>query len=495
MGVEVETVKNRGDSFKLTIQISQTPCPHLGAGHRSCAPALPTGFRLSAGWFRANIIAMRLPIAILIVFTPWARLFAAPDLAGQIALARADQDKFAEIELTRRWMDTHPGDQDAMENLTDLWLEAGDFGMAAESLKGVEDPGFVARANAIILWMGEENLDGALDILRARHAAAPKDRNSQILLADYLGLGKNFKEQIAVLDSLLAGEESAGLFLDRASAKLESGDARGALADFRKAASADPDGVEVKAKRPAFERLGTALAEIARLEKQPRSPEATLAKGYWWLSGGVPRKALEAARAGLTVWPDSAWGKILEARSLAALGETDADKARSERRVEVTTPLETQQALAGILTADAVLAAHPDDTKAALDRADWLCFDAQYLLATDALEAALKSSPSSVRANFLLLVVSRRQGNLPAATAYANRLVALKASKETMADVFTGLGELAFEKSNFPLALDFVAKAIAAGPIPATWKLKAACHSRLGQTNEAAAALKNAEKR
>jgi tetratricopeptide (TPR) repeat protein len=452
-------------------------------------------FGLSVGGFGGNVRFMRLPLAILIVFIPFARLPAAPDLAAQIDLARADQDEFAQIELTRRWLDAHPGDQDAMENLTDLWLGVEDFGMAADALKGVQDPGFVARANAIIRRSGDDDLEGAISILRDRCAAAPNDRDSQLLLASYLGDGKHFKEQIAVLDALIAAEAAADLFLDRASARLAIGDARGALADFRKAAAADPDGESVRAKRPAFERLESALAEIALLDKQPASPEVTLAKGYWWLFGGVPQKALDAARAGLAAWPHSQWGKILEARSLVATGALDADKARADYRVEVTTPLETRQALAGILTADAVLAKKPDDAKAALDRADWLCFDAQYLLASDALEGILKSSPNSVRANFLLLVVSRRQGNLPAATAYANRLVALKASKETMADVFTGLGELAFEKSDFPLALDFVAKAIAVGPIPATWKLKAACHSRLGQPNEAAAALKNAEKR
>jgi hypothetical protein len=53
---------------------------------------------------------------------------------------------------------------------------------------------------------------------------------------------------------------------------------------------------------------------------------------------------------------------------------------------------------------------------------------------------------------------------------------------------------MAFEQSNLPLALDFADRSIAAKPFPSIWKLKAACHTRLGQPNEAADALKKAEK-
>ena len=432
-------------------------------------------------------------LAILIVLIPLAGLCGAPDLAKQIELARSDKDTHAEIELLRRWVELHPGDQAVLQQLATLWLRVPDFGMAAETLKTVEDPGFLARARAEILWRQDENLDGALAILRARMTAAPKDRAARVMLSKYLANGRHYQEQIAVLDSLIQEEADSDLYLDRAAAKLAADDPEGALADFRRASAADPDGQRVQSKRPEFDRLEKALGEIARMDKQ--SPALLLRRGYWWLYGGVPQRALADARAGLVKWPGSAYGNILETRSLVATGAMDSAKARAERRVEVSAPLESLDILNGLLQADATLAAKPGDLQAGFDRAAWLNFCAQYLLATDEVEALLKSEPTSIPVLHLAVAINRRMGNMPAATAYTARLTELKAPKDVLADVFTGLAEMAFEQSKFPLALSFVARAIAAQPTPIAWKLKAACHTRLGQPNEAADALKNAEKR
>ena len=241
---------------------------------------------------------MRLPLAILIVLTPWAGLWGAPDLAEQIKLARGDLDKYAEIELLRRWVDGHPDDQAALQNLASLWLGIADFGMAAETLKLVKEPGFLARSNAEILLRRNENLDEALAILRDRTAAAPKDRGSLLLLSEYLAKGAHYPEQIAVLDSLIKEKADAGLYLDRAAARLASEDPEGALADFRRASADDPDGERVRNKRASFERLEKALGA------RNRSSIRSFAK-----PGSSARKARPPSRGSrkrsTETWPNS----------------------------------------------------------------------------------------------------------------------------------------------------------------------------------------------
>ncbi|MEI6034940.1 MAG: hypothetical protein WCS65_11755 [Verrucomicrobiae bacterium] len=439
---------------------------------------------------------MRLALATFIVLTPLAGILGARDLAGQIELARDAKDTYAEIELLRRWADGHPGDQEALEKLTALWLGISDWEMAAETLKLVKEPGFVVRSQATILREQAGNLKGGLELLRARAAAAPHDRESRLMFSKYLAAGGLYQEQIATLDSLIKDdkeEDAADLYLDRAAAKLASDDPAGALADFRKAAARAPEGQQVQSRRSSYERLEKSLAEIGKLRS--RSPADSMRRGYWWLYGGVPQRALAEARAGISLWPGSAFGNILETRSLVAAGMMDAAKARADRRVEVSAPLETLDTVNGLLYADATLAAKPFDATAGFDRAAWLNFSGQYLLATDAVEALLKSTPASIPALHLAVAINCHRRNLPAATAYTARLTALHAPHDVLADAFTGLATIAFEQSKFALALDFVERSLAAQPTPDAWKLKAASHTRLGQPNEAAEALKNVEKR
>ena len=112
----------------------------------------------------------------------------------------------------------------------------------------------------------------------------------------------------------------------------------------------------------------------------------------------------------------------------------------------------------------------------------------------DDIQTVLQSAPSNLSALHYAAAISLRQGNLPAATAYAEKLKTLNASREILSDVYAGLAQIAFEQSKFPLALDFAKRSIEAKPLAKVWKLKAACHTRLGQPNEAADALKQAEK-
>ena len=440
---------------------------------------------------------MRIPLMVSLFAVTIASMAWASDLEQQIGLAREADDTHARIELLRRWLDTHPSDPAAVEELVGLWLDVPDFGMALQTLDQTKspEPGLVARTHAEVALLRDEKMPAALEILRTRVSAAPKDRETRLMLAEYLAKAGERKEQIALLDTLIASESDFGLLLDRAEAKLAAGDPKGALADFRRAAAEGPDEARVQNSRAGFERLESALAAIAILDKAAGSPQGHFNKSYFWFYAGVPNSGLAEAVQGLRSWPESVYGRILETRGLVANGSLTPAKAREERHIDVSVALEDEKARQGILQADAALAKKPGDLQQLINRASWLNHSGHYALGMDDIELVLKTDPSNMPALHYAVALSLRQGNFPAATAYAEKLKSLKASREILSDVYAGLAQLAFEQSQLTLALDFAQRSIDAKPLPQVWKLKSACHTRLGQPNEAADALKQAEKK
>ena len=439
---------------------------------------------------------MRIPLMVFLIVATIGFAVADSELEQKLDLARNAEDTHAEIELLRRWLDVHPNDPQAVEELVGLWLEVPDFDMALQTLKQTisPEPGLVARTNAEVAFRRDDKIQEALKTLRDRAAAAPKDRETRLLLSEYLAKAGERQEQIAVLDVLIGEESDVDLLLDRAAAKLAANDPNGALADFRKAAADGPDESRVQSSRAAFERLESALAAIAVLNKAAASPQGHLNKSYFWFYGGVPNRGLAEAVEGLREWPDSAYGKILEARGLVANGTLTSAKAMKERHIDTSAPLEEEAARKAILQADAALAKKPGDPQSLIARASWLYPSSQFAIAMDDIGTVLKADPSNLSAIYYAAAISLGQGNFPAATAYAEKLKALKASRDMLSDVYAWLAQMAFEQSKYQLALDFAAHSIEAKPLARIWKLKAACHTRLGQPNEAADALKHAEK-
>lgn len=429
---------------------------------------------------------MRLALAIAVFWVSAA--CAGADLADQIAVARAAGDQHAEIELLRRWTDSHPGDQSALQRLAVLWLSVADFELAQETLEDVTEPGFLARAKAEILLTRDKDLSGAIAVLESRLLAAAKDRPSRLMLAEYLGRAGRYDEEIAAIDLLMAEESSLDLLLDRAEARLKSGDAVGALADYRKALTVGEESERLQRESASYERLAMALAE---LEKVPQSP---FLRAYWWLYAGLSDKALVETREGLARWPHSALGQILDARCLVATGAMDASKARLERKVEVSTSLEAPDVVTGLLQADQALAANLENLKARLARAVWLMQAGQNLLALADVQQALSSAPDAVEPLQAAVTVYCRLGNLTSASACANLLLERKAGASARATAFREVGELAFLQSNVALALDFAGRSLAAQPTNSGWKLKAACHERMGQREQAVQATAKAAK-
>jgi len=439
---------------------------------------------------------MRLLLAFLVAVG--APLVAKEDLSlsDKIELAREAEDQLATIELLRRWQEAHPGDTSAAAQLVSLWLQVSDFDQAAAQLDATPglDPGFVARSRATIAAKRDEDLPAALKILSAHVATSPKDWETQRLLAALLAQSGDHAAQVAVLDALIANEAHVDLLLDRAEAKLATGDGAGALADFRRAASIDPEAARIKTLQPAFDRLDQSVTALSKLKGAPSSPALSLEKAHWLLWGGMPVAALAEAESAAKQWPASAYAKIPMARALVASGKIDFAKAQTDFRVNVSAPVEAPDARAGILRADEIIAKNPDDLPALLDRASWLTYADQQVLALDDLQSVLAAEPANVTALHLAATVSRRMGNFAALNGFSRKLEKTGAPPAIRADVLAALAQMALEQYRTPLALEFADQSIAAKPTAIGWKTKAACHVRLGQQSDADAANKNAEK-
>ncbi len=442
---------------------------------------------------------MRTISALLLFCVTAFPLCARADLAAQIQMAREAQDDTAEIELLRRWLDKKPDDAAARQQLVSLWLALPDYNMAEAALADWKnpDPGFAARAAAQIAWKRDEDIEKALGILRARAQADPSDRETRLLLASYLARDGYRPEQLAVLDKLIAENPDAGLLLDRAEARRLLDDPAGAVKDAKKAASMDPDSARIKNALPDYERLEKSLAEIAKIDKalqrDPASAGLRLERALWLLYAALPAKALADAEAGLKQTPGSLAATILKVRAMAALGQTDNAKALAEFHIDLSKPTETPDVLRGIFQADKEIAKNPKNAAAFVTRSFHLNNDGQFRLALLDCQAARDLDPSNVTALNNAAFASCRLGNLPDATAYAQSLEALKPSPAALAQVLGFLADLAFQQSNFTLALEFADRSLAAKSDPGMWKLKAATLTRLGRTTEADAALKAAK--
>ena len=438
-----------------------------------------------------NSLPMRFLTALFLLSMAAEGFCAAPDLDQQIALARRAQDSHATIELLRRWLDSRPGDPAAVEELTTLWLRVSDFNMAEISLalSSAPDPGFVARTQAAILFKRDEKLADAIVLLQG-----PQDRATRLLLADYLKRAGRREEQLKTLDALIASEGTPALILDRAEARAALDDPEGSLADFFLAASLTPDDDGVKSVRPRFERLQRAIEAIDALPSSNQKPAEALRIAYWWMFAGYPQRAFSPAQSVCAMWPTSIYAKILETRSLVATGKMDAQTAMRDLQIDVNAPLEDDQTRDALISADFDLAKKPNDPALLVRRASWLNYWGQMTLAMRDIDAALTAVPTNPEALELAVAINRKLGNLPAATAYAEKLVSSKAPRANTARAFSNLALLALETSQLNLALDFADRSLAAQPNSEAWKTKAACYTRLGQTAEAADALANAGK-
>ena len=368
---------------------------------------------------------MRFLSALLIIGALCEPLRAANDLSAQIQMASTDHDKPAEIELLRRWLDTHPDDASARRRLISLWLDIADYNMAESALADWKTPdsGFAAQVKAQVAWRRDDKIDRALGILRERAKAVPSDRETRLLLASFLARDGCRPEQVAVLNKLISEKPDADLLLDRALARRLLDEPAKAVADVRKAAALAPDSSRIKNALPEFDRLEKALGEIGRIEKElqrdPASARFLLERSLWHLYAALPAKALADAEAGLKQMPGSAIGGILKTRALLGLGKIDAAKALAEYNVDSNRTLETPELFRGIFQADQMIAKDPSNATAYVVRSFHLNKDRQYTLAVIDCRHALDLEPANFDALNNATFASCNLGNIPAATAYA----------------------------------------------------------------------------
>ena len=442
---------------------------------------------------------MRIPSVLFLLCAFVVPLHAADDLPLQIQMAHTDHDAPAEIELIRRWLDNHPDDAKARRQLVSLWLDISDYVMAEAALADWKnpEPGFEARTKARIALQRDEDIELALNILRERVKAKPSDRETRLLLAAFLARDGYRPEQLRVLDKLISDMPAADLLLDRALARRLLDDPARAVADARKAASLDPGSERIKNALPEFDRLAKALGEIARIEKglkgEPASASLLFERSLWELYASIPTKAYVDVEAGLKIMPESVIGKIFRARAMVALGQIEPAKALRDLNIDVSKPLETPEIFQGIFSADKMIAKDSKNPTAYVTRSFHLNHAGQFLLATADCRSALDVDPSNLDALNNATFASCKLGNLPAATAYAQKLESRNPPPDTLARVLGFLADTAFQRSNYSLAIEYADRSLAAKSAPATWKLKAAALTRLGRTPEAEAALKAAK--
>jgi len=70
---------------------------------------------------------MRVPLLVLLIASALPFAEAASDVVEKLDLAREAEDTHAQIELLRRWIDSHPGDPDAVKELVGLGLAVPDY--------------------------------------------------------------------------------------------------------------------------------------------------------------------------------------------------------------------------------------------------------------------------------------------------------------------------------------------------------------------------------
>lgn len=442
---------------------------------------------------------MRISITLFLLCVSTVPLPAEPDLGAQIQMARKAGDNLSEAELLRRWLDKRPQDAAARRQLVSLWLALPDYDMAAAALADWNnpEPGFAARTNAQIALKRDDDIDRALDILREQAKATPSDRETRLLLAEYLARDGFRPEQIAVLDRLISEKPAAGLLLDRALARRALDNPAGAVADARKAAAMAPDSARISNALPEFDRLEKALVEIARIEKDMRRDPASVRlrfeRALWQLYASLPAKALADAEAGLDQMPGSVAGLILKVRAQSGLGQIDGAKALSGFNVDLSKPLETPEILREIFQADNMLFKDPKSVDGLVTRSFHLNNGGQFRLAVIDCRSALELEPGDIASLNNAAFASCQLGNMPAATAFAQKLESLGPPPAALAQVLGFLASQAFQQSNFTLALEYAGRSLAANSDPEIWKLKAAALTRLGRTTEADDALKEAQ--
>jgi tetratricopeptide (TPR) repeat protein len=423
-------------------------------------------------------------------------------LRDQLALARKNEDIYAQIELIRRILDKEPGDSELRERLAELWLSVADYDMAESTVvdwKEAPEP-LRVRVLAAGLFVRDGKKSEAVTLLEGYLAKHPEDLAITRQLAGHLeGMGKPEKV-VDLLTKTPGVEAEAGLLVSRALARRKMQDFAGALNDFAAADKANPEDKSVASNRPSFDRLRTALAGInaasAVLAEKPNDPAARLSRAYWYLSTGFASgAALEDAEAAWRTDQKSVAALIVFAEASNQAGRLSARDAREKLEVDVSKPVPALEVLDRLWRSDGQLARNSKDIAELLARARELSENAQqYQLALRDAESANVIDPDNAKARAVKISALSKLGRIDDALAELRALEATKTPREIMADTLSDLVDAAVNASQFELALEFSDKAIKVLPQARAYKQRAVILQRLERFADAQEDLSRAQR-
>ena len=243
---------------------------------------------------------------VLALFVALRHTAAGLPLREQLALAEKEEDTYAQIELSRRILETEPRDAALRARLAELWLSIDDLEMAESIVRDWKEAPAALRAKvlATVLFVREGKKTEAIALLERYLAEHPEDLEMTRRLAGYLVAMDEQKKAVDLLSKAPGIETDTGLLVVRALARRSLQDFAGALRDFEAADRTDTEDESVVNNRPAFDRLRTAVAGIRAasnvLAEQPQDSAALISRAYWYLSTGAANGAAfndaEAAR-------------------------------------------------------------------------------------------------------------------------------------------------------------------------------------------------------
>ncbi len=418
----------------------------------------------------------------------------------QLALARENEDRHAQIELIRRLLDQDPKNPELHDELVTLWLALPDYDMAESALQDWKDAPEDTRASvtAAILFHRDEKKKEAIALLENYHAKHPDDLAITQQLTTYLKIIGDNEAIVALLKKAPGVDTTADLLVERSLARRNLDDLDGALADFAAAEAVSSTDSSVTNNRGAYDRLKNALPNIrqadAILAKDPHNLAALIDRAYWQLETGFGHaKALADATQARELAPHSVGALILYVEAANRAGKLTSREALEQFNTEADRSLLIIDDLNRLTKLDETIAKKPRDEAPLVARAALLNNAAvQYQLAVIDADSALALDPKNSAARVEKIFALIKLGRQAEAAAELKQIESANFPPERFSQAYAYFAEAAFRAEKFTQALDYASRAIKAKSTATLYKLRAATFQRLYRTEEAQADLAKA---
>lgn len=409
-------------------------------------------------------------------------------LRAQLGLAEKADDKASSVEIARRIAAASPDDPKAMRKLIEAYLAAGDPKRAAAALDAAAKR--VAMSASVDEWRGDvagasRKTDEAYSAWK-RALAPPSDPARRPIvwrkIAKLGGATNHFEWTIEALRNVPPSAETKAQL---AMALLQGGEFDAAIAEMQAANRLDASAPNVKSNLPRLEALQRQLPAIqpvlARLQSNPRDPDALMGRATWLALYGANVTALADAEAAAKIDPSAKGALLLRGFLLRKLGrQAEAEKLGVAAISDEARFL--NRLLPVLRSTDATMRAKPE-AAAQARRAANLLAAGQPLLASVEANAALKLDPKSGTGALIAGQSASQLGH----RAEAMRLAKLATENNPRdAEAWAFLAQLQRRRAELALAIASFSEAISLDPKDAdSLRSREACLRSLGRDPEA----------